>query len=87
FRQRGVVVEEANIILTNPDMLHASVLPGHKKFRRILGNLSYVVIDEAHVYRGAFGAHVSMVLRRLLRLWSVNAPPGPPPQVCCCCCC
>ncbi|CAM9206801.1 unnamed protein product, partial [Laminaria digitata] len=46
FRERGVVTEEANIILTNPDMLHASVLPGHKRFRRILGNLSHVVIDE-----------------------------------------
>ena len=46
FGQRGVVIEEANIILTNPDMLHASVLPGHKKFRRILANLSHVVIDE-----------------------------------------
>ncbi|CAM9670030.1 unnamed protein product, partial [Scytosiphon promiscuus] len=80
FGERGVVAEDANIILTNPDMLHASVLPGHKRFRRILGNLSHVVIDEAHVYRGAFGAHVSMVLRRLLRLWSVNAEPGPPPQ-------
>ncbi|CAN0496374.1 unnamed protein product [Hapterophycus canaliculatus] len=45
-RQRGVVAEEANIILTNPDMLHASVLPGHKRFRRILGNLSHVVVDE-----------------------------------------
>lgn len=40
------------------------------------------VSRQAHVYRGAFGAHVSMVLRRLLRLWSVNAHPGPPPQVC-----
>eukprot|EP00752_Nemacystus_decipiens_P007203 g6448.t1 len=84
FGERGVVSEEANIILTNPDMLHASVLPGHKRFRRVLTNLSHVVIDEAHVYRGAFGAHVSMVLRRLLRLWSVNAQPGPPPQFICC---
>ena len=40
------MTEEANIILTNPDMLHASVLPGHKRFRRILANLSHVVIDE-----------------------------------------
>lgn len=38
--------EEANIILTNPDMLHASVLPGHKRFRRVFANLSHVVIDE-----------------------------------------
>lgn len=44
--KRGRVVEEANIILTNPDMLHASVLPGHKLFSRILSNLSHVVIDE-----------------------------------------
>lgn len=46
FLQRGRVIEEANIILTNPDMLHASVLPGHKRFSRILSNLSHVVIDE-----------------------------------------
>lgn len=48
--QRGVVREEANIILTNPDMLHASVLPGHKRFRRVLANLSHVVIDEVCTY-------------------------------------
>ncbi|CAM9481571.1 unnamed protein product [Discosporangium mesarthrocarpum] len=85
FRERGQVIEEANIILTNPDMLHASVLPGHKRYSRILSNLAYVVVDEAHVYRGAFGAHVSMVLRRLLRLWAVHAQCGAtPPQFICC---
>ncbi|CAM9143408.1 unnamed protein product [Choristocarpus tenellus] len=80
FRERGFAMEKANVILTNPDMLHASVLPGHKRYRRVLGNLAYVVVDEAHVYRGAFGSHVSMVLRRLLRLWALYAGSGPPPQ-------
>ena len=60
--------KHANVILTNPDMLHFSILPGHQRWSRLLRNLHYVVIDEAHAYRGVFGAHVGMVLRRLRRL-------------------
>jgi DEAD/DEAH box helicase domain-containing protein len=58
----------ANVILTNPDMVHVGVLPNHDRWGDVLANLRYVVVDEAHVYRGVFGSHVANVLRRLKRL-------------------
>src|SRR4051795_3367839 len=58
----------ANVILTNPDMLHVGVLPHHDRWADVLHNLRYIVVDEAHVYRGVFGSHVGNVLRRLRRL-------------------
>jgi DEAD/DEAH box helicase domain-containing protein len=58
----------ANVVLTNPDMLHIGVLPRHDLWGDFLHNLSFVVVDEAHVYRGVFGSHVANVLRRLRRL-------------------
>jgi DEAD/DEAH box helicase domain-containing protein len=61
----------ANLILTNPDMLHVGVLPHHDRWGDVLANLRYVVVDEAHVYRGVFGSHVANVLRRLRRLAAV----------------
>ena len=60
--------EQANVILSNPDMLHAGILPQHAKWARFLRSLRYVVVDEAHAYRGIFGSHVANVLRRLERL-------------------
>ena len=60
--------EQANVILSNPDMLHAGILPQHAKWARFLRNLRYVVVDEMHAYRGIFGSHVANVLRRLERL-------------------
>jgi DEAD/DEAH box helicase domain-containing protein len=57
----------ANAILTNPDMIHVGVLPNHGRWGDVLANLRYVVVDEAHVYRGVFGSHVANVLRRLRR--------------------
>ena len=57
----------ANVVLTNPDMLHVGVLPHHDRWGDVLSNLRYVVVDEAHVYRGVFGSHVGNVLRRLRR--------------------
>lgn len=60
--------EQANVILSNPDMLHAGILPQHAKWARFLRSLRYVVVDEAHAYRGIFGSHVGNVLRRLERL-------------------
>ena len=58
----------ANVLLTNPDMLHYSILPGHERWSRVLRNLRYIVVDESHAYRGVFGAHVALVLRRLRRI-------------------
>jgi DEAD/DEAH box helicase domain-containing protein len=60
--------EQANVILSNPDMLHAGILPQHAKWARFLRALRYVVVDEMHVYRGIFGSHVANVLRRLERI-------------------
>jgi DEAD/DEAH box helicase domain-containing protein len=61
----------ANVILTNPDMLHVGVLPHHDRWADVLHNLRFIVVDEAHVYRGVFGSHVGNVLRRLRRLAGV----------------
>jgi DEAD/DEAH box helicase domain-containing protein len=61
----------ANVVLSNPDMLHVGVLPHHHRWGDVLANLRYVVVDEAHVYRGVFGSHVANVLRRLRRLANV----------------
>jgi DEAD/DEAH box helicase domain-containing protein len=66
--QRWQIRRWANLILTNPDMLHVGVLPHHDRWGDVLANLRYVVVDEAHVYRGVFGSHVGNVLRRLRRL-------------------
>src|SRR5262245_55163174 len=66
--QRWQIRRWSNLILTNPDMLHVGVLPHHDRWGELLANLRYVVVDEAHVYRGVFGSHVANVLRRLRRL-------------------
>ncbi|MBM4000380.1 MAG: DEAD/DEAH box helicase [Planctomycetes bacterium] len=66
--QRRRIKAEANLVLTNPDMLHASILPYHPKWARFFSGLRYVVVDEIHMYRGILGAHVACVLRRLLRI-------------------
>ena len=65
--RRWQIRKWANVILTNPDMLHVGVLPHHDRWGDVLQNLRYVVVDEAHVYRGVFGSHVANVLRRLRR--------------------
>ncbi len=67
-RQRSKLREEAAVILTNPDMLHAGILPNHAKWARFFASLKYVVCDEIHVYRGIFGSNVANVLRRLQRI-------------------
>lgn len=66
--QRRRIRGEANLVLSNPDMLHASVLPYHPKWAALFSDLKFVVIDEVHTYRGILGAHVSAVLRRLVRV-------------------
>jgi DEAD/DEAH box helicase domain-containing protein len=66
--ERALIRRNANLIMTNPDMLHASILPGHVRWADFFLRLGLVVVDEAHVARGVFGSHVSMILRRLRRL-------------------
>ncbi len=68
IERRLQIRRSANVILTNPDMLHVGILPHHDRWGDLLHNLRYVVVDEAHVYRGVFGSHVGNVLRRLRRL-------------------
>jgi DEAD/DEAH box helicase domain-containing protein len=66
--ERSWVREHGNYVLTNPDMLHHGILPRHGAWARFLRRLRYVVIDEAHRYRGVFGSHVAQILRRLRRV-------------------
>eukprot|EP00043_Microstomoeca_roanoka_P018305 m.195157 g.195157 ORF g.195157 m.195157 type:complete len:101 (-) comp16800_c2_seq3:588-890(-) len=66
-KEREDICAASNIILTNPDLLHTTLLPTHRKWHRIFRNLRFVVIDEAHTYRGAFGSHVSLVIRRQIQ--------------------
>lgn len=66
--ERAWARAHARWLVTNPDMLHASLLPAHDRWRGFLRELRFVVVDEAHAYRGIFGAHVGLVLRRLLRV-------------------
>jgi DEAD/DEAH box helicase domain-containing protein len=66
--QRSALRQNANVVLTNPDMLHVGILPNHPAWARFFRRLQLVVVDEAHVYRGVFGSHVANVLRRLRRI-------------------
>jgi DEAD/DEAH box helicase domain-containing protein len=66
--ERDAIRRSANWILTNPDLLHHSLLPGHQTWRDFLHRLRFVIVDEAHVARGVFGSHVALILRRLRRL-------------------
>jgi DEAD/DEAH box helicase domain-containing protein len=78
LEHRREIRRAANVILTNPDMLHVGLLPNHDRWGDFLANLGTVVVDEAHVYRGVFGSHVANVLRRLRRLARIY---GANPQV------
>src|SRR5271169_4397957 len=65
---RKAIRARGNLVITNPDMLHAGILPHHTKWERLFENLQYVVIDELHYYRGVLGSHLANVLRRLKRI-------------------
>ncbi|HEX5366281.1 MAG TPA: DEAD/DEAH box helicase, partial [Acidimicrobiales bacterium] len=66
--ERAWIRRHATTVLTNPEMLHSSVLPHHERWGAFLGRLRYVVVDELHAFRGIFGSHVAHLLRRLRRL-------------------
>ena len=68
YEERQWAQRHANLVLTNPDLLHHSLLGSHIRWAPFLKRLDYIVIDEAHIYRGVFGAHVSAVIRRLRRI-------------------
>lgn len=67
-KDRAQIRKNARIVLTNPDMLHTGILPHHTNWLEFFSNLEFVVIDEAHTYRGVFGSHVANVIRRLKRV-------------------
>ena len=70
--QRAAIRRRSNLILTNPDMLHVGILPHHHSWSELFANLAFVVVDEAHVYRGVFGSHVGNVLRRVRRVADIH---------------
>ncbi len=65
---RQAIRKQGHVVVTNPDMLHAGILPHHAKWQKLFSNLKYVVVDELHTYRGVFGSHVTNVFRRLMRI-------------------
>jgi DEAD/DEAH box helicase domain-containing protein len=79
--RRAQVRRAGGILISNPDMLHAGMLPYHPTWRDLFANLQFIVLDEIHTYRGVFGSHVANVLRRLLRICDFY---GARPQVICC---
>jgi DEAD/DEAH box helicase domain-containing protein len=78
---RKAIRQRANVVLTNPDMLHSGILPHHTRWARYFENLRYVVIDELHYYRGVYGSHLANLLRRLRRICEFY---NSKPQFICC---
>ena len=80
--ERNRIQSQADFMITNPDMLHAGILPNHtRRWRTFLSRLRYIVVDEVHTYRGAFGSHVANVMRRMRRACQMHG--GDPVFVCC----
>jgi DEAD/DEAH box helicase domain-containing protein len=78
---RKAIRQRANVVLTNPDMLHSGILPHHTRWAKLFENLRYIVIDELHYYRGVYGSHLANLLRRLARICEFY---GSKPQFICC---
>jgi len=78
---RKQIRERANVVLTNPDMLHAGILPHHTKWAKAFENLRYLIVDELHYYRGVYGSHLANILRRLQRIAEFY---GSKPQIIAC---
>jgi DEAD/DEAH box helicase domain-containing protein len=79
--KRRQVRQSNGILITNPDMLHAGILPYHTSWRTLFNNLEYIVLDEIHAYRGVFGSHIANLIRRLRRICQFY---GSDPQFICC---
>ncbi|MHB8995178.1 MAG: DEAD/DEAH box helicase [Armatimonadota bacterium] len=79
--RRRIIKREAQVVLTNPDMLHLGILPYHHTWSEFFRNLDYVVLDEVHTYRGIFGSHTANIIRRLRR---ICAHYGAHPRFICC---
>ncbi len=77
---RKAIRNRANVVFTNPDMLHSGILPHHTRWAKLFENLRYIVIDELHYYRGVYGSHLANILRRLRRICSFY---GAEPQFIC----
>jgi DEAD/DEAH box helicase domain-containing protein len=71
-QERSTIRKRSNLVITNPDMLHVGILPHHAAWGDLFANLAFVVVDEAHVYRGVFGSHVANVLRRVRRAAAIH---------------
>lgn len=78
---RRSIRHAGHVVVTNPDMLHAAILPGHTKWVKLFENLQYIIIDEIHAYRGVFGSNLANVVRRLKRIAAFY---GSRPQFICC---
>jgi DEAD/DEAH box helicase domain-containing protein len=78
---RKAIRQRANVVLTNPDMLHSGILPHHTRWAKYFESLRYIVIDELHYYRGVYGSHLANLLRRLDRVCAFY---GSKPQFICC---
>ena len=78
---RRTIRDKANVVLTNPDMLHTGILPHHTKWAKLFENLRYLIIDELHYYRGVYGSHLANIIRRLQRICEFY---GTKPQFICC---
>ncbi len=78
---RKAIRQRANVVLTNPDMLHSGILPHHTRWAKLFENLRYIVIDELHYYRGVYGSHLANLLRRLKRICEFYG--SKPVFVCC----
>lgn len=80
-QSRTKIREMANVVITNPDMLHAGILPHHEKWAGFFRGLKYIVVDELHVYRGVFGSHLANLFSRLQRICDLY---GSSPVFICC---
>jgi DEAD/DEAH box helicase domain-containing protein len=78
YRRKKIRDNPPHVLMTNPEMIHLSMLPHHDRWADLLGRLRFVVVDEVHTYRGILGSHMAQVFRRLQRMCNVIMAPRPP---------